>query len=756
MIMKKNNKINFSNNSHTWRFFRAGGFDQVKLDSGKDLLAIEQLDQKLWVALACPIDNVNFDTRTLSLIDTDGDRRVRATELIAAIKWAASLLKNPDDLINSSEILTIQAINDQSDEGKVLITAGRNALNALGKENTDGISVAETESLGKVLSQRVFNGDGIITDDTIIGDDSLKEIVVQIIGALGGIPDRSGKLGINTEKIDAYFALARAYEIWFTESEHVATMCAQQNTTQLAAKAILAVREKIDDYFARCAIAEFDERTVDALNGSEKEFSTIGCRLISQNCNEIENLPLARIIPQSPLPLTKDINPYWIDKISSFWNVAVKPVLGPVDMLRESQWRNLLEAFTPMFVWMERKPTILFDSVDIEKIRELISGTAQEKLTKLVAADSAESATFDALVSLEKLVRFHRDLYRLCTNFVNFKDFYANQGPAIFQAGTLYLDQRSCNLCIKVEDANKHSMMAAMAGTYLVYCECKRHAGEKKLTIVAALTNGDSENLIVGRNGVFYDRIGNDWDATIVKIIENPISIRQAFWLPYKSLVRMIESQVAKRATAADAQSTERLSQTAAFTANVDRSKPEPLPPPKKLDIGIVAALGVAAGALGTFIATLCGYAAGIIKLGPLAIIGALAGVVVLVSGPSIVLAYIKLRKRNLGPILDAGGWAINAKARINVPFGTVLTQIAVLPQGAQRDLIDPYAEKKSPWPKVVTTALLIYIVYAALNHLGFVNEWTSGRVGIKKEKMEKSVVLEKKSSQSVVPVSLP
>ena len=36
-------------------------------------------------------------------------------------------------------------------------------------------------------------------------------------------------------------------------------------------------------------------------------------------------------------------------------------------------------------------------------------------------------------------------------------------------------------------------------------------------------------------------------------------------------------------------------------------------------------------------------------------------------------IAWLKLRKRNLGPILDANGWAVNAKARMNVPFGGAL-----------------------------------------------------------------------------------
>ena len=46
---------------------------------------------------------------------------------------------------------------------------------------------------------------------------------------------------------------------------------------------------------------------------------------------------------------------------------------------------------------------------------------------------------------------------------------------------------------------------------------------------------------MVGRNGIFFDRLGHDWDATITKIIENPISIRQAFFAPYKRAIRFVE-----------------------------------------------------------------------------------------------------------------------------------------------------------------------------------------------------------------------
>src|SRR5690242_5192408 len=94
---------------YTWSFFRAGGFDQVKLTSGADLMNLDNLDQKLWVALACPAQGLEFDTKTLQLIDTDNDGRIRVPEIIAACKWAGRCLKNPDDLLKGDPALPLAA-----------------------------------------------------------------------------------------------------------------------------------------------------------------------------------------------------------------------------------------------------------------------------------------------------------------------------------------------------------------------------------------------------------------------------------------------------------------------------------------------------------------------------------------------------------------------------------------------------------------------------------------------------------------------
>jgi hypothetical protein len=232
---------------------------------------------------------------------------------------------------------------------------------------------------------------------------------------------------------------------------------------------------------------------------------------------------------------------------------------------------------------------------------------------------------------------------------------------------------------------------------------------------------------MVGRNGIFYDRAGRDWDATITKIIENPISVRQAFWAPYKKLVRLIEEQVAKRAAAAEAASSSKMEAAATDTANVDKAKP---PEGRKIDVGTVAAMGVAFGALMTAVAAIAGYASGLFKLPFWQLCIALAALFLIISAPSVLIAWLKLRKRNLGPILDANGWAVNAKARINVPFGASLTGIAHLPPGARIEAGDRFGQRPAAWPKLLMLVVVIGFFYSLLNYYGIIEMLTGGMFG--------------------------
>jgi hypothetical protein len=702
--------------AHRWRFFTAGGFDQVKLESGADLRAIAELDQKLWVALACPTSGLELDARTLALVDTDKDGRVRANELIAAVTFACDNLKNPDDLLKGEATLALGAINDATPTGKTLLGAARQILANLQKPDATALSVGDFAEPEKMFAGTAFNGDGVVTELSAT-DDATRAAIQAIVASVGGVPDRSGTAGVDLAKVDAFFGEAQAFADWHANAraDAAAVLPLGAEGTAAAFAAVSAIRHKVDDYFARCRLVAYDARAAQGLNRKEEEYVALGVHDLGLSVEEVAGFPLALVAADRPLPLSGPVNPAHAAALTALRNDAVMPLIGARAQLSEADWATVLAKLGPYAAWMKTKAGAAVEALGEARVRELLASNARAEIVRLIDTDKALEAEVASLENIERLVRYHRDLALLCSNFVNFRDFYSGGEPAIFQSGTLYIDQRACQLTLRVDDPAKHAAMAGLAGAYLAYLDCTRKSTNEKMTIVAAFTAGDRDNLMVGRNGVFYDRKGQDWDATITRVVDNPISIRQAFWAPYKKFVRLLEEQIAKRAAAGDEQSAALLGDVATSTAHVGAAKPPE--PAKKIDVGTVAALGVAVGAIGTFITAMIGYATGVFRLGPLAVLGALLGLIAIISLPSVVIAYLKLRKRNLGPILDANGWAVNAKAKLNIPFGATLTSVARLPAGARRDRRDPYAERAFPWRALLVLVLALCVAY----------EWTRG-----------------------------
>ncbi|TAJ21069.1 MAG: hypothetical protein EPO68_05500 [Planctomycetota bacterium] len=706
-----------SPSTHTWKFFRLGGFDQVRLDSGADLVHLGQLDQKLWAALSCPTRGVEFDHATLDLIDTDKDGRVRPPEVLAAVQWACSLVKDPGVFTQREGPLDLAAINDASAEGKAILASAKQILANLGKPGATSISVAETSDTQKIFAQTKFNGDGIVPVDAA-DDAATQKVIADVIACMGALTDRSGKPGVSSATVDGFFAACSAYADWWKKAETDKAVLPIGDATPAAAAALAAAQAKVDDYFARCRLAAYDARALGALNRSETEYLAIAAQDMTIEAAEIAGFPVARVEAGRSLPLAEGVNPAWAGAIAELRAKAVKPLLGDKSALSEADWSELKAKLAAHRAWASGKGGAVVEKLGLARVKEVLAGNAQAAIGALLAKDKALEPEANSIAAVDKLVRYRRDLHRLLTNYVNFRDFYDGGDAAIFQAGTLYLDTRSCDLVVRVADAGKHAALAGLSKTFLAYCDCTRKSTGQTMTVAAAFTNGDSDNLMVGRNGILYDRNGDDWDVTITKLIEQPISIRQAFFSPYKKAIRAFEEMIAKRAAAADAASTSKL--TGAAEGVAAGKAPEP----KKLDIGTVAAIGVAVGGISAALGTFAGVIFGLGAWMPAGIIA----ILLLISGPSMVIAWLKLRQRNLGPILDANGWAVNTQAKINVPFGRSLTKLAVLPPGSQRDLVDPYAEsnkgRNAFIVALVTIAVLVGLWYFGVLHKASALDW--------------------------------
>lgn len=723
-----------SPHEHVWHFAKIGGKFRVTLNTVNDILNLDKLDQKLWTALSCPVVGLELDTHTLELIDTDKDGKIRVPEVLEALNWLKTVLAKPEILLQNQNFVSIHDINKNSPLGQQLIASTHQILSNLGKKDAQTISTDDTSDSIRIFSKTKFNGDGIITVESA-DDELIKAAITDIVNCFPGHTDRCGLSGVNTETLEQFYAQCAAYDAWLTESETQATQILPFGAnTENALQAYLTIKEKVNDYFVRCQLAGFDPRSVDVLNTLLASFQEFSNKNLSENLEEVLKLPIAYIEADKDFPLEKGLNPAWREKVASFSEILITPLWGKKKSIDFAEWKSLETIFAPYLAWKSAKPVSTIESLGIDRIRENLKQNLKAEIQKLIDSDKALEAEANAIAEVDKLVRYVRDFYKLMRNYVSFVDFYSPGSKAIFQAGTLYIDQRSCDFCVKVNDMGKHNAFSNLSGIYLMYVDCVSRSRNEKMTIVVGLTDGDVDNLMPGRNAVFYDRAGNDWDATIVKIIENPISIRQAFWSPYKKMIRTIDAQIQKFASEKDKKMEESATsniqsgatnlETKASTPKVEgaAAPPAEAAKPTPFDVGkfagIFAAIGLALAAIST---ALVAVISGFMALKWWQMILSVFGLMLLISGPSMLLAWLKLRKRNLAPILDANGWAINSETRINIVFGKTLTHLAKLPKNARRTFKDPFAAKRPLWIRIMYWVIFLAAALLVIWKLGYI-----------------------------------
>jgi len=533
---------------YKWSFANVGGVTRVRIQSAEDIRHLGELDKKMWTVLSCPVNGLEISADSLSLMDGDGDGKLRLKEVVATADYLCAALKDPQSLFDQKAEIALDNIADEDILAVAKGLAGKNKV----------VTLADVQA----------------TIDAVAID-----------------PQPLPELPLEADVIAAYKEKSAEYAAYFEQEKlqklGLAVIAEDAPKPGMTEKKFLEMGKTIADYEAAKAAAE--TANADALN-------------------------------------------------------AAKAVFMP----------------------------------------------------------------------LRKLLLLHRDFYRLLRNFITLEDFYDNDKATIasFQAGTLIMDQRACHLCIRVSDMGKHDAQAPQSGIYLLYCNCENKKTGKTMQIVAAMTQGEIKNLSVGKNGIFYDNDGLDYDATVTKIIDNPISIRQAFWTPYRKFGNWIQEKINKSAAEKDAKA------FGDMTAKADAAAANPAEKKPAFDIakfaGIFAAIGMALGMIGT---ALVAIFSGLADLKWWQLLLVFVCILLVISGPSMIMAWLKLRRRNLAPVLNANGWAVNAEAIISVPFGKTLTEQVSFPF-----VKAPNATKS--WKKWLWAICIILIVLAitcvVLHLLGF------------------------------------
>ena len=705
---------------YKWEFENIGGCSRVKISTGNDIAHLDELDIKMWTVLSCPAKGLEIDEKSLKYIDRDSDGKIRVNDVVSVAKWTTGALKNPDLLLEGKDWVNIEDINEENEIGLKLSKAAKQILSNLDKEG-NRISLADTADIAAIFAKTRYNGDGVITV-TSTDDVAEQEVIAAAVASTGGTMDRSGEMGVTGAQLEQFYADLKAYSDW----------CAAEveapfgDKTDAVITAYQALDAKMKDFFLRSRLAAFSPDSTSALDVQTSRIEAISAENLSAKGDEIASYPIARITGQEELDLNASINPAWVAQFNVVKDAAIQ---ASQKRLSEADWAAIGAKFAAYTAWKAAKAGVSVEKLTIEKVNEMLQQDKKQALLDVVAQDLALKEEAENIEMVDMFLHMLRDFYRLLRNFITFNDFYNKDKKvaSIFQSGTLIVDQRACRLCMKVENMAAHNASAATSGMFLVYCDCTTKSSPAKLQIVAAVTVGEVGNLIVGKNAVYYDNAGVEWDAVITKVVANPISVMEAFWNPYRRMSTAVENLINKSAAEKDAKmmanATAKInaaptSLPAAPAEGADpAAKPAVTPP---FDIakfaGIFAAIGMAVGMIGSALAAL---AKELFALTWWQLLLTFVGILLIISGPSMVMAWMKLRRRNIAPLLNANGWAVNASAKVSIPFGNTLTDVAKYPK---MRLKDPYAKSGMPaWVKVLITLCILAGAAVAAWYFGLI-----------------------------------
>ena len=699
-----------------WNFENIGGTTRVKITTGEDLKHLGELDPKMWTVLSCPVKGLELDEKSMSFMDLDGDGKIRINDVVSTSQWMTAAVKNADLLLEGADSIDIENFNQDDAKGAKLYAAAKQILLNLGKEGSV-IALADTADSAAIFSKTRFNGDGVVTEFTA-EDPKDKAAVAAAVTCTGGTADRSGQNGVTAAQIEDFYKALADYVAW-TEATVEAPFGAQ---TDKAIDLYNALNAKVKDFFVRSRLAAFSPDSTGSLDVQTSLIQSISADDLTSKTSDIASYPLARVTGKAEIDLSQPVNPAWAAQFEALKAIVLDP---SVKVLTEEVWDAVGAKFAAYSAWKAAKAGASVEALGLDAVKGFIADDRKASLLDLVAQDLALAEEASNIDMVNKFLHVYRDFYRLVRNFVTFHDFYDKDRKtlAIFQSGVLLIDQRACRFCMNVADMAKHNTMAASSGMYLLYCDCTTKLSPAKIQIVAAVTVGEIGDLMVGKNAVYYDNAGVEWDAVITKIIDNPISISQAFWSPYRRMATVVENLISKNAAEKDAkmmkEATAKINSTSlpAPAAGADASK-QAAPP---FDIAkfavIFAAIGMAFGMIGTALSGLVDSLSGL----GWKLILVFVGIILAISGPAMVMAWLKLRRRNIAPLLNANGWAVNASSKISILFGETLTDIAKYPK---LKLKDPYARAGIPaWKKWVISLSALVVVAAGL-WLGNLLNW--------------------------------
>lgn len=686
-------------------FKNYGGSYQLRIQDVKDLEKVQFLAEAHWAATSVPISSLNCDPGLLSYIDIDKNGRIRTDEIKTALEWLFRFLKNRSRLSEGTDVLYLSDIDTSHPEGQKLRSAAEFILSNHQPPDAQEISLEQVRDVQSIISNATNNGDGIISPEAT-RDPDIGQFITSVMNTVGSVLDAGGKPGISQEQLNVFVNEAESYLAWKAEGEipegkdNTEVMPWGTETLQ-AYELIASLEEKIEQYFAQCAMVGFDERAAAQMQLRQRELEEIDFMDKSIMEERVKNAPIAAPNREGILDFGSRINPLYFECLIDLRNNVLKRALGKlVKQLTQKQWENVKNVFAAHRTWLQNKQGTKVEELGEDRLRTYLNGPYRERVSELITEDLAVADDLDQMHNLEKLILYQKGLMELVNNIVSFSSLYDPKRRALFEMGTLVIDGRQMTFTMRVQDREAHKRIAEKSCMYLLYVEVTgRQDKDIKFEIVAAVTSGTEGRLRVGKRGIFFSIDGKEWDAQIVDIVENPISIWESVRAPFQQFTGFIKNQIEKF--------------TKSRQTKIDASFAAPSASGMARDLLLGG--GIAIAALGSSFAYIT---KALSQVNPIHILVTLAGLAILILLPGMIMGFLKTRKRDMSVLLEALGWAVNVHMRLNNSLGKLFTQTPYLPKDARkerRDLIKQFIKEFEDIPLrsrilsiVVLTILLI------------------------------------------------
>ena len=664
---------------HTPRFDRFGRAPHLRIEGAADLAAALDLDEALWVATSAPVDTIHTDAAFLEYLDTDGDGRIRVYELKQAIRWTLAVLGQTRGLEQASDELRIDALNADHPDGGRIAASMQKMARRLELGAVSSLTLGQIRQIKHIEQTRAVSEAGVVLPEAALSE-SAAAFIEDVIRTTGGAAHPTGRSGLDAAKLEQFLHQARGLLAWREQ----AALADEQQTTDImplgsrtprAFAAFAAVRAKLDQFFAQGRALELDPSLAGRFTLQPADVAGHDLDDPASIAGLMRKAPIAPPTPQRQLDLAGPINPAYHGAIDQLRTEVLEPLLGrPVGQLTEADWQAVTDALAVHAAWRAAKVGQAVEPLGEARLRQYLEPRYADAVRDLIVRSRSAALMMDNIRLAEKLACFQRYLVRFANNYISFPELYHREKVALFDMGNTVIDGRRLNLAVRVHNRAEHAAIAQTSNMYTMYLQITG-ANIEAYEVAVAVTSGGQGNLAVGKRGIFEDHLGCQLDARVVQIIDNPISLREAMIQPFKRLGKVISGKIESIASTAES----KLDQTGTaavttvhtqVTAETPPGTAAPATPPPPAAAArpgagagsLLAGGGIAIAALGSSLAFITKTLAGLAWYTIVAGIGAaLAAVIV----PTLIVAVIKLRRRDLSALLEGAGWAINARMRL-------------------------------------------------------------------------------------------